>query len=654
MGPFGSGAKYRIFLIAASIFGALLTAPFPLFAQSVENERHSESSDDYNLSLDNRWPDLGDLSPDGSVAPNIPADGDVPSDADDDSGGDDAAVFAADADGSLADAANDSVDITDGDVPSDADDSGSDDAAVFADADGSLADAANDSVDITDGDVPSDADDSGVDDAAIFADADGSLADAANDSVDITDDDVPSDADDSGVDDATEAYDIALFEDTTLENEPPTSDDGEGIVPDDRDALDPERVNTIRFGIDGQLGALIDILIAEGDERYGDLLLRRYDLSSSNGARVKIFDYFIAFQLPDAEDIAAQLFERRSLVAEDLLAVALRYVRVALQEPRRETITALYSFSRDRRVALTRSALAALEQHGDSEDVDYLIGLLNLLGRDEDSLAVVIDTLGSLKAEAASDTILSILRSQKYSEYVRRSAAIALGNLGDPIHLEELRRYVDDSSAFMRAAAVDAVGNIESPESVPLLERGLLDSYAGTRIAALEHLGRRDIGFEAVRFKAMSDPDTTVRNAAWRALVAMNNSEAAGMVENALLKEDESFATRTVIAAALLADPGNPKQRMLRDLVAIENDRKNYRMTNWIASQLSKYEPPVELLSALLAHTDEATRFYAVGAIESETQGDFRGQLDAIAREDDSERVRQLATDALDRLYEQR
>jgi HEAT repeat protein len=67
---------------------------------------------------------------------------------------------------------------------------------------------------------------------------------------------------------------------------------------------------------------------------------------------------------------------------------------------------------------------------------------------------------------------------------VRRAAAEALGQIGDPRAVEALTSALDDESAAARQAAAEALGQIGDPDAVEPLIGALNDQNAKVRVAA--------------------------------------------------------------------------------------------------------------------------------------------------------------------------
>lgn len=135
-----------------------------------------------------------------------------------------------------------------------------------------------------------------------------------------------------------------------------------------------------------------------------------------------------------------------------------------------------------------RVRLAAIEALGNIESMTSLDVLSSVLdGNDvELSIAAVeaIDNLDDINRAPAG-----LLRAAGSNvPELRRSAAMALGNIADPNTVDILIGLLRDADAEVRMAAVEGLGEIGTPAAKPGLTRALEDANAEVRRAAVDAL----------------------------------------------------------------------------------------------------------------------------------------------------------------------
>jgi HEAT repeat protein len=124
-----------------------------------------------------------------------------------------------------------------------------------------------------------------------------------------------------------------------------------------------------------------------------------------------------------------------------------------------------------------------LDAH-DRGDESYLIAALV----DPDHRGLAADGLGELGSEAAVEPLLRLLAAS--DPQVRVSAARALGKIGSEEALPRLRELaVDDEDATARMWAIGALADIGDPDGVELILPMLLDRSWRVRYTAALALG---------------------------------------------------------------------------------------------------------------------------------------------------------------------
>jgi HEAT repeat protein len=98
---------------------------------------------------------------------------------------------------------------------------------------------------------------------------------------------------------------------------------------------------------------------------------------------------------------------------------------------------------------------------------------------------------------------------------VRAQAALALGQIGDPLCLPQLETAANDPAPGPRARAAFAMGLIADPSSEAALTRLAEDAEAAVRVAAVEALGRlHAAGSVSTVGRLLADSEMAVRAAA--------------------------------------------------------------------------------------------------------------------------------------------
>jgi HEAT repeat protein len=137
----------------------------------------------------------------------------------------------------------------------------------------------------------------------------------------------------------------------------------------------------------------------------------------------------------------------------------------------------------DRRVRL--EAINALGNIESMSSLEVLSGVLN--GNDVELSIAAIEAIDNLDdVNTAPAGLLRAIGSNVPE--LRKTAAMALGNIADPNTVDALIGLLRDADADVRMAAVEGLGEIGTPAAKPGLTRALEDSHPEVRRAAIEAL----------------------------------------------------------------------------------------------------------------------------------------------------------------------
>jgi HEAT repeat protein len=168
---------------------------------------------------------------------------------------------------------------------------------------------------------------------------------------------------------------------------------------------------------------------------------------------------------------------------------------------------------------------------------------------------------------------------------VRYSAAISLGEIGDPRAVDSLIDALKDEDRNVRGGAANALGDIGDPKAVDPLIQVLNDPETYARGWAAEALG--NIGnlsaIDPLIQVLYNDPDRTVRGTAARALGRIGDPQA---VEPLILKlNDSEWSVRSGVSIAL-GNIGDP--RAVNPLIQALKDPDSYTVRKFAAEALGK------------------------------------------------------------------
>lgn len=172
----------------------------------------------------------------------------------------------------------------------------------------------------------------------------------------------------------------------------------------------------------------------------------------------------------------------------------------------------------------------AVEALGDLRDTAAVKPLAEVLSRDEYSAIrwKAAEALAKIGSPAVEELIFVLSNPD---EDVRWKAAIALGEIGDVRAVDPLVRLLSDNDRFVKSRAAYALGKIGKP-AVATLSRVLAEGEPGERWGAAIALGQiRDPVSAPALVRALGDRNDSVRVEAASALTGMGEPGVSVLVE---------------------------------------------------------------------------------------------------------------------------
>jgi hypothetical protein len=161
----------------------------------------------------------------------------------------------------------------------------------------------------------------------------------------------------------------------------------------------------------------------------------------------------------------------------------------------------------------------------------------------------------------AKGDFLRLVNALEYQNVwrVRRDAAGALGDMGDPAAVEPLMVALDDDSASVRIAVIAALGRIGDPAAVEPLMAALRSQAVDIRKAAADSLGQvGDPRAVEALIVCLEDASWSVRCAAADALGQIRDARATEPLKAVF--EDSDAIVRRAVAGALAALGWKPNE----------------------------------------------------------------------------------------------
>jgi len=189
--------------------------------------------------------------------------------------------------------------------------------------------------------------------------------------------------------------------------------------------------------------------------------------------------------------------------------------------------------------------------------ITFEAALRDLRSGDVRARVAAADALGDLPEgedrAAATDALIAALEDERFE--VRRSAALALGELGGDPAVRRLIATLEDRHPEVRQAAAIALGRVGDERAFEPLASALREGLADLRYQAAVSLVEIDAqrAYEPL-VAAIGDPDAEVRASVASALGAIGDARAADAIAPLLADKAEATRFEAALALARLGD----------------------------------------------------------------------------------------------------
>lgn len=147
---------------------------------------------------------------------------------------------------------------------------------------------------------------------------------------------------------------------------------------------------------------------------------------------------------------------------------------------------------------------------------------------------------------------------------MRRSAASALGRIGDPQAAAALRKALKDKDHFVRSVAANSLGQIKDHDSIRRLKALLKDEVDSVRVSAagaLGMLGNKD-GLETAMEVLENSKDIATRSQAAKALAEVGDASSLSAMEKLYEEAEDDYFKQSLKAAIENLKANAPKGEM--------------------------------------------------------------------------------------------
>jgi HEAT repeat protein len=347
------------------------------------------------------------------------------------------------------------------------------------------------------------------------------------------------------------------------------------------DPLEAVRFNTIKYGTETEIAALIQNLKTEG----ADYLDNEIIALTQNTRNQKIVGGALSFfgerEKSGLEGRAIRAIEEREDEDNETVFAAIDYLGKVKAAQAAPVLRELLD-NEERR--FMNAALRALGRvSGDESDTaEYLIDFYENLDPGDDNRREVITALGSAGSPGAVEFLAGIAANGEERAILRTAALESIAKIGDAdgdrTGLDAVLICVSAKEPNIRSAAITALGPFSGSGVDEAILDAFRDSYYRTRIGAAQASRQRKLAAAVpyLKFRAERDEVPAVREESIRALGAIADGESIKVLEELFSERKNGDRVRIVAGEMLMQIQG---ERFLDNLVKELDEAKQKNQT---------------------------------------------------------------------------
>ena len=386
-----------------------------------------------------------------------------------------------------------------------------------------------------------------------------------------------------------------------------------------RTTEEQQRIDTLRFGTETEIAALIQTLKTEKVSTLDTELIEIARNTRNRNILAGIFSFFGEMEKPGLEDRAIRAIRERDMEANDTVMAAVDYLGRVRAGEASEYLQELINSGESRFLNNTVRALGRVARAGGNAGEDdtsradnaafFLLDYYDNRSPGDDNRREIIVAIGETGSRAGISFLSSLIRNNDERAVLRMAALDAIAKIGDPEGLESVIEAVSSTDPNVRSTAVAALGPFSGEGVDEAILEAFRDSYYRTRIGAAQAAGNRKLAsaIPFLRFRAERDEVPAVKDEAIKALGAINSAESMEILSSLFMERKNPDRVRLVSAEMLIANNASAYS----SAVIIELDESRIR------NQTALYNGFIRILTTAKSGNLEslARRFIANGSV---------------------------------------
>jgi HEAT repeat protein len=319
--------------------------------------------------------------------------------------------------------------------------------------------------------------------------------------------------------------------------------------------IEKQRLDTLRYGTDTEIAALIQTIKTEKVDYLDNELIAIAQKSKNRAILSGIFGFFSESEKSGLEERAIKAIVERDQEANDTILAAVNYLGSVKAGESVDAVEELINSGESRFLG---SALKALGRVAPEEEADsvaaFLLDYYNNRNPSDENKREIIGALGETGSKESVSFLSALIKDEDERTTLRQAALDAMAKIGDEEGMDAVIEAVSSPDPNVRSSAVAALAPFSGEATESAILEAFRDSYYRTRVGAAQAAGKRrmESAVPYLRYRAENDDVPNVKDEAIKALGAINNEEAMGVLDSLFSERKNSDRVRIMAADMLL------------------------------------------------------------------------------------------------------
>jgi HEAT repeat protein len=336
-----------------------------------------------------------------------------------------------------------------------------------------------------------------------------------------------------------------------------------------QDDLEATRLNTLKYGTETEIAALIQTLKTESADYMDDEIVKLVESTRNNKILGGAFAFFAEREKGGLEARALRAIEEREDEENETVHAAIDYLGRVKAVSAAPVFRKLLESGEKRFMNAAFRALGQVSGNDRDDVAEYLVDFYENRNVGDENHRDIITALGASGSPKAVPFLAGLANDNETRPTLRIAALDAIAKIGDPSGLDAALACVSSKDPNIRAAAVTALGPFSGKAVDDAILDAFRDSFYKTRIAAAQASRQRKLA-DAVpylKFRAERDDVPTVKEEAIRALGAIANADAIKILEELFTTRRNSDRVRIAAGEMLMQnEPDRFLDAFIREL----------------------------------------------------------------------------------------